>query len=126
MKLFKLLLAILIACIGLTLRPSGAPAQDDVVAGAKKEVQLVLYLSTNLTDANGMIQLFRQKYPFVKVDFFRADNEKLLNRIVTENTAGKFNGMSFSSAASRCACCCKESCCRSTSRRTDPGLDPGD
>jgi len=69
-----------------------ATAADDLVAGAKKEGGLVLYLSTNLTDANGLIQLFKQKYPFINVDFFRADNEKLLNRILTESTTGKFNG----------------------------------
>ena len=51
-----------------------------------------LYLSTNLTDANGMVQLFKQKYPSINVNLFRADNEKLLNRILTESTAGKFNG----------------------------------
>ena len=60
MKLFKLLLAFLVGCTVLNWHPSGAAAQDDVVAAAKKEGQLVLYLSTNLTDANGMIQLFRQ------------------------------------------------------------------
>ena len=27
-------------------------------------------ISTNLTDANGMIQLFKQKYPFINVNLF--------------------------------------------------------
>jgi len=69
-----------------------ATAADDLVAGAKKEGGLVLYLSTNLTDANGLIQLFKQKYPFIFFDYVRAANEKLLNRILTESTTGKFNG----------------------------------
>lgn len=92
MNLPKVFIAIFFSSMVLTLWPSAAVAQDDVVAAAKKEGQLVLYLSTNLTDANGMIQLFKQKYPFINVNFFRADNEKLLNRILTETTAGKFNG----------------------------------
>ena len=92
MKLLRVSLAILIGWTALNWHASGAAAQDDVVAAAKKEGQLVLYLSTNLTDANGMVQLFKQKYPFINVNFFRADNEKLLNRILTETTAGKFNG----------------------------------
>src|SRR5215216_1887970 len=71
---------------------SSARAQEDVVAAAKKEANLTLYLSMNLTDANGLIQLFQKKYPFINVNHFRADNEKLLNRILTEATAGKFNG----------------------------------
>ena len=67
-------------------------ASEDFAPAAKKEGELVLYLSTNLTDANGMIQLFKQKYPFINVNAFRADNEKLLNRILTESSTGKFNG----------------------------------
>jgi hypothetical protein len=63
-------------------RLSSVAAQDDLVAAAKEEWQLFLYLSTNLTDAHGMIRLFKQKYPFINVNFFRADNEKLLNRII--------------------------------------------
>lgn len=65
---------------------------DDTVAAAKKETEVNLYLSTNLDDANGMIQSFRKKYPFIDVKFFRAGNEKLLSRILTETAAGKFSG----------------------------------
>jgi iron(III) transport system substrate-binding protein len=75
------------------VRGADAPAtQDSIVAAAKKEGQLILYLSTNLTDANGLIQLFRQKYPFIEVNFYRAENDKLLNRILTESSANRFNG----------------------------------
>ena len=76
MKLQKLLLALVICNAAFNLRISTATAQD-VVAAAKKEGEVLLYLSTNLADANGMIQLFKQKYPFINVKFFRADNEKL-------------------------------------------------
>jgi len=87
------MLAILVALfISSPLYSQAIFAADDLIAGAKREGGLVLYLSTNLTDANGLIQLFKQKYPFINVDFFRADNEKLLNRILTESTTGKFNG----------------------------------
>ena len=91
MKLGKLLIALVICSAAFHLNASAANGQD-VVAAAKKEGEVLLYLSTNLADANGMIQLFKQKYPFINVNFFRADNEKLLNRILTETTAGKFNG----------------------------------
>jgi len=67
-------------------------ASEDLAPAAKKEGELVLYLSTNLTDANGMIQLFKQKYPFINVNAFRADNEKLLNRILTEAATMKKRG----------------------------------
>jgi iron(III) transport system substrate-binding protein len=91
MKLHKLLLASALCSAALNLNLADATAQD-VVGAAKKEGEVLLYLSTNLADANGMIQLFKSKYPFINVNFFRADNEKLLNRILTESTTGKFNG----------------------------------
>jgi iron(III) transport system substrate-binding protein len=83
---------ILISCMALLSGRATLWASDEqLIAGAKKEGEVSLYLSTNLTDANGMMQRFKQKYPFVNVGLFRADNEKLLNRILTEASAGKFN-----------------------------------
>src|SRR4029078_2639349 len=90
MKFLKCLFAVVMIFAGL--HSDDATAADDLIAGAKKEGSLVLYLSPNLTDANGLIQLFKQKYPFINVNLFRADNEKLLNRILTESTSGKFDG----------------------------------
>src|SRR5258706_721858 len=92
MRLRTLLLAIVLALAGLNSPLLAASAEDDLVAGAKKEGILTLYLSTNLADANGVIQLYKSKYPFVNVNLFRADNEKLLNRILTESVSNKFNG----------------------------------
>jgi iron(III) transport system substrate-binding protein len=87
-----LLLAIVFCFAGWESSLPAATLEDNLIAGAKKEGALVLYLSTNLTDANGLVQLYKSKYPFVKVDMFRADNEKLLNRILTESVANRFNG----------------------------------
>ena len=92
MRLHTLLLAIVLVLAGLNSHLLAASAEDDLIAGAKKEGNLTLYLSTNLADANGVIQLYKSKYPFVNVNLFRADNEKLLNRILTESVSNKFNG----------------------------------
>lgn len=92
MKVLGSWLAIVVFLIGANEKLFSAEASEDILAGAKKEGSLTLYLSTNLTDANGLIQLFNSKYPFVKVNLFRADNEKLLNRILTESAANKFTG----------------------------------
>lgn len=92
MTLRTLSLAIVLCLAGLNSHLPAATVEDNLIAGAKKEGALVLYLSTNLTDANGLVQLYKAKYPFVNVNLFRADNEKLLNRILTESVANKFNG----------------------------------
>ena len=92
MKQLGVLLAIALSFAGFPSRLLAASVEEGLVAGARKEGALVLYLSTNLTDANGLVQLYKSKYPFVNVDMFRADNEKLLNRILTESASSKFNG----------------------------------
>ncbi len=92
MKRYSVWLAIIVLLCGGSASLFAGEASDDLIAGAKKEGALVLYLSTNLTDANGLVQLYKSKYPFVNVNLFRADNEKLLNRILTESVANKFNG----------------------------------
>jgi len=92
MKLKLLFLAIIFSFTGFNSPLLAATVENGLIAGARKEGALVLYLSTNLADANGLVQLYKSKYPFVKVDMFRADNEKLLNRILTESVANKFNG----------------------------------
>jgi iron(III) transport system substrate-binding protein len=92
MKRYSVRLAIIVLLCGGSASLFAGEPSDDLIAGAKKEGALVLYLSTNLTDANGLVQLYKSKYPFVNVNLFRADNEKLLNRILTESVANKFNG----------------------------------
>lgn len=70
---------------------SSALPSDDLVSAAKNEGELSIYLSTNLPDTTAILQLFKQKYPFIKVTYFRTQNDKLLNRILMEDRAGKFN-----------------------------------
>jgi ABC-type Fe3+ transport system substrate-binding protein len=90
-KRFSLAGLIFSSCVALTGHFQTILASDDnVIAAAKKEREVSLYLSTNLTDANGLIQRFNQKYPFITVGLYRTENEKLLNRILTEASAGKF------------------------------------
>src|ERR1051325_8684905 len=84
--------AILLVTLALSASVSPVRAVEDLVPAARREAELNLYLSTDLSDANAMIQAYRKKYPFVNVTFFRAGNEKLLSRILTESATGKFAG----------------------------------
>ncbi len=79
-------------CLTSLGRPIAVEAgEEQFIAGAKQEGEVSLYLSTNLTNANGMIQRFNQKYPFVKVNLFRADNRKTPGSNLTEASDGKFS-----------------------------------
>ncbi|HEV8723910.1 MAG TPA: extracellular solute-binding protein [Candidatus Binatia bacterium] len=68
---------------------SRAASREQLIEGAKKEGEVILYASMNLEEANTMISRFEQKYPFVKVKLNRTDSEKLLTKILVEARAKK-------------------------------------
>jgi iron(III) transport system substrate-binding protein len=74
-------------CIGVGV----ANAQEAaVIAAAKKEGEVFFYTGKNLTTMQAVAHGFEVKYPFLKVKITRTSGEKLLNRIRTEQLAGKF------------------------------------
>jgi len=64
-------------------------AAQDLVSKAKTEKKLVLYHTTTVADTQKIIDSFRKKYPFIEVDTYRATNEKLTQKILSEVKAGK-------------------------------------
>ena len=60
-----------------------------LIEGAKKEGRVVFYTPLNINDSRPLLQRFEQKYPFIKTDLLRMSAEPLLNRIVTEDRAGR-------------------------------------
>jgi iron(III) transport system substrate-binding protein len=61
----------------------GADRNARLVAGAKKEGELVIYTSAQADDIGLVAKAFEQKYP-VKVTMWRAGSEKVLQRAVAE------------------------------------------
>ena len=52
-----------------------APARgqsQDILAGAKKEGQLVFYAGIPVPDAQAILSALERKYPFIKTTFYRA------------------------------------------------------
>ena len=70
-------------------RASTAANREQLIEGAKKEGEVILYASMNLEEANAIIQRFEGKYPFLKVKLNRTDSEKLLTKILVEAKAKK-------------------------------------
>jgi iron(III) transport system substrate-binding protein len=56
---------------------------------ARKEGQVVWYATLNISDSNALLSRFNQKFPFIKTELLRAGSEQLLNRILTEDSAGR-------------------------------------
>lgn len=68
---------------------SGQARHKALVAAAKKEGSLVLYTSN--TDNDDLAAGFEKAYPFIDVRPFRTDSEKVLQRVLQEDSANKTN-----------------------------------
>jgi iron(III) transport system substrate-binding protein len=67
----------------------GADREARLIAGAKKEGELVMYTSGQADDFNVLAKAFEQKYG-VKVSMWRAGSEKVLQRALAEARGGRF------------------------------------
>jgi iron(III) transport system substrate-binding protein len=89
----EMLLIIFLVAIGSAGSVHGAemgPERPDVEA-AKKEGSLVVYGTTILGDMTRLNQLFNQKFPSIKVEYFRSTGKSLLEKILNETRARRFN-----------------------------------
>jgi len=68
----------------------GADREQRLVKGARTEREINLYSSLVLEDLNALAAAFDKKYG-VKLKFWRAGSEKVVQRIVTETRAGRFD-----------------------------------
>lgn len=69
---------------------SGPDRQQRLIDGAKKEGQLTLYSSLVVEDLTAIKEDFEKKYG-VKIEFWRASSEKVVQRMVTEARAKRYD-----------------------------------
>ena len=90
----RLITASLLAALAVTAaaqQPAsyeGPDREARLIAGAKKEGELVMYTSGQAEDFNVLAKAFEQKYG-VKVTMWRAGSEKVLQRALTEARGGR-------------------------------------
>jgi iron(III) transport system substrate-binding protein len=72
----------------------GADREQRLVAQAKKEGTVVLYSTMTLEDATPLLAAFEKKYA-IKVNMWRAVNQKLVQRTLAEARAGKLAADAF-------------------------------
>jgi iron(III) transport system substrate-binding protein len=61
-----------------------------VEGAAKKEGSVVVYGAGNVEDWQKLNSAFEKKYPYLKVNLFRGNWEKVRNRVMTEGRAGSY------------------------------------
>lgn len=88
---FKISAVLAFVAIFSWVIPCGSSAQtrEELIEGAKKEGRVVWYGSLSLEDLRKLANAFEKKYPFIKVETFRASGEKVANKIMTEVRAGR-------------------------------------
>lgn len=74
------------------LRLEGGPRQLALIEGARKEGKVVMYSAMIENQAlRPLKEAFRQKYPFIDVEFWRADTRDLINKALAEARARNMN-----------------------------------
>jgi hypothetical protein len=61
-----------------------------LIEGAKKEKRLVHWTTMTLSQSKQVVDAFKKKYPFIEVDLFRTGGDAMLNKIFTEDRAGRY------------------------------------
>ncbi|EFK97045.1 iron-binding periplasmic protein [sediment metagenome] len=69
--------------------PAGAHTAK-LIEGAKQEGKMTFYTSTSLEDSEALLKRFKQIYPFIKTELYRANADRLMAKMLTEAQAGKF------------------------------------
>jgi len=55
-----------------------------LIEDAKREGKIVFYTGASANDGNALKTAFEKKYPFLKMEYFRAGKDKLLGKYLTE------------------------------------------
>ena len=82
---------IVISLVLLISIPAVSLAQSvaQIVEGARAEKELLTYATTQAPVMNRLVQGFNKKYPFIKVEYYRAGAEKIAQRFDTEAATGR-------------------------------------
>jgi len=80
---------IVAACLFFGIGAASGQSEAELAQAARKEGKVMFWSAMRIVDNQALVEGFEAKYPFIKVEVFRASSEKLVNRAVTESLAGK-------------------------------------
>jgi iron(III) transport system substrate-binding protein len=67
------------------------PADAKIIEAAKKEREVLWYTTTNLETSKAVVDQFQKKYPFINLNLYRSTVGPLINRVLIEARAGKYD-----------------------------------
>lgn len=93
MKISFSVTLVLLATLALA-NPEMSPAQTKerakLIEDAKKEAKLMVYVSSNASDARALEAAFEKKYPFINMEFYSSGKDALLSRYLLEARTNNF------------------------------------
>ena len=88
---FRCVLTVLLSLISFVNDGRGQASDPKIVEAAKKEGgEIEAYVTLRTDTAQYIWKLFEAKYPFLKVKQYKADSDKMLQRLATEYRAKKY------------------------------------
>src|ERR1051325_5404480 len=82
-------LLLLLLVMGLTRGAVAAP-DPKIIEAAKKEGQLVWYNTLVQPHAQGLLDAFTKKYPFIRASFWRGSATAVYSKLTLEARAGRY------------------------------------
>lgn len=89
MKPLRIVSFLTVSGLFAALSPVFAQTEEELIRGAKKEGQVVFWSSMRIDDSKALAAGFEAKFPFIKVEIFRAGGEQIVNRAIAEHLSGK-------------------------------------
>ena len=86
-----LIFTIAVACAMVPPAWGQSAHEAKLIVEAKKEGGLVWYTAMAIDTAKPLVDAFERKYPFLKVNYIRVGTAQMINRIITETLAGKWD-----------------------------------
>src|SRR5262245_17085867 len=77
------------AIIGRAQAATSFRPADSLVEAARKEGKITLYTATFVEVEQEVVNEFRKKFPFIRIEMIRAPGGQLITRVKTEAAAGK-------------------------------------
>lgn len=72
------------------VRPEPIHGSGRLLEDAKKEGKVVVYVSSNASDAKALKAVFEKKYPLINMEFFSSGKDALLSKYLLEACTGTY------------------------------------
>jgi iron(III) transport system substrate-binding protein len=78
------------SAVGWAYAQSQSMDRGKLLEDAKKEGKVIVYVSSNASDAKALKTVFEKKYPFINMEFFSSGKDALLSKYLLEARTGTY------------------------------------